>query len=170
MSAFGFNKAKIFADSMFDMNDIVAGLDVGGFIHAFLFFEAAGVAGVGTTMGVVGVEITFGDNCDLFGGVVGAFMNHAEVELKLIKAGKGGIEFLEAGRGALSLKIEVICFSGLGLIATVFNKGVPSGFGLCGGVGGRGSMKSGLIDFIGCFDKGGGGSGISWIDDEGVGG
>ena len=92
------------------------------------------------------------------------------MELKLIKAGKGCVEFLEAGGGAFCLKVEVIGFSGLSLMATAFNKGVASGFGLGGGVGGRGRMKSGLIGFKGCFDTGGGGSGIRGIDDEGVGG
>jgi len=55
----GFDDAEIFADAVFDVDDEVAGLDVGGFVDAFLFGEAAGLAGVGTALGVVGVEVGF---------------------------------------------------------------------------------------------------------------
>ena len=92
---FCFNDAEIFTDPVFDMNHIVAGLDIGGFIHAFLFFESASVTGMGAAMGVVSIEITFGDDRDLFMGIICAFMDYAEVKLKLIYAGKRCVEFFE---------------------------------------------------------------------------
>ena len=85
-------------------------------------------------MGVVSIEITFGDDRDLFMGIICTFMDYTEVKLKLIHAGKVGVEFLKPIAGSFGLKIEMVYFSIFRFITTAFNKSESSGFGLGGGI------------------------------------
>ena len=79
-------------------------------------------------MGVVSIEITFGDDRDLFMGIICAFMDYAEVKLKLIYAGKRCVEFLKPTTGSFGFKIEVVYVSILGLLTAAFNKSKSIGF------------------------------------------
>ena len=109
VSTFRFNDAEIFTDPMFDMNHIVAGLDIGA-SFTFLFLNRRALRAWALD-GCGKHKITFGDDRDLFMGIICA-MDYAEVKLKDLC--RQEVEFLKPTTGSFGFKIEVVYVSILG--------------------------------------------------------
>lgn len=140
VSGAGFNDAEVFADAVFDVDDIVSGLDIGGFVDAFLFGEAAGVAGVCAALGVVGVEVGFSEKKFVFMGVEGAFVKDSEMEVELVEAFEGVIEVMEALEGSGGFEVAVDGVTVEGFLAAFFYERLTGRFGLLGGECGGGGL------------------------------
>lgn len=164
-----FDDAEVFADAVFDVDDVVSGLDVGGFVDAFLFGEAASVAGVRAALGVVGVEVGFGEEQFVLVGVEGTFVEDAKVKVKLVEAFEGVVEVMEALEGSGGFEVAVDGVTVEGFLAAFFYERVTGCFGLLGGECGGGGLEMGFVGLVGGLEGVCWGGGIGGVDNEGGG-